>query len=255
MAEQAGTSSSNNAQAGQSEALGHLLNSTPLEVQLLITRFTWPHQNMVLRQVKNLWLTRGDSGRIIFRSDEIYDPSSGVYLNQASRVERERCYEQILLRSIPGHEIFFNFDIDTLTIQPCLLRQKREDKDYDLNAPIVRTAERFKLWGPVMTLRILKTLLEDPGNNLERVQGIMVGNFTWEVKRSSDRSYHDEVIRPRELLKHREEFTHALRGGYQNLEELILHTTRRFRWIIRQEMRTRFGQISGKCMKKKETIN
>jgi hypothetical protein len=162
------------------------------------------------------------------------DQQVSLGISHAARETTLRHYSRILQKSVPvnaryskvsgetyevsksGPPILFNFDIDTLAIAPSTLRRAIFQPEEDSTSRLEIQEELLQERTPQVSFRNLKTLLEEPGNNLTNVQSIAIGNFYW--WKTSTHSW----TWPTRTHWQRQCFATYIRNDFQNLREFLL---------------------------------
>jgi hypothetical protein len=208
---------SNNHQAQKGEDFE--ITKFPQEIQDLIQyeswRASWSPRNIVCRYCCKLTDVADLTEPTIIQHIQVQDTYTHPPALVATHLSRKgalKGYERVLAHLKPDLWVYFNFDLDTLVINPFDLVER-----YDLlgnqkraRCGIARNSDQIEC------IAILDECLEE-GNNLGRLQSLTIGRYhvclpkiwrSWEVFNSTPQSFP--------------KFQDCIAKGLHNLRELIL---------------------------------
>jgi hypothetical protein len=160
------------------------------------------------------------------------DRQASLMIDRGSRETTLSHYSQILQRSVPAKPrymkyssdiyrvsgptqlIAFNFDIDTLTVNPIHVRRAIFQPEEDSISHLEIREELGNPRTPDESLCILTTLLREPENNLAKFRSTAIGHFGWWPKPDTPYSQPANHLRT--------QFVQEISNGFQNLKELLL---------------------------------
>jgi hypothetical protein len=174
------------------------ITRVPQEIEELVWKFALIPRNIIVQHIQpnlveyELKFRRGeavDPPKCQFEIDPSYTQPTTLSVSRKSRTETLLRYSRILASGIPDSWVYFNFDIDTLTLNPYSIRRWRFERPmyYVDNGIRFQKHDVIPHHGePFFSFGLLKGLLERD-NNLARVQSLALGNFRWEDLKNADR--------------------------------------------------------------------